>query len=137
MQSVEHRKEVGLAHVDPAGGVMYWSLGYDSQDDYLRHSVHHELFHAIDLQLNGVIANDDPAWVTLNDRKFKYGPGGHIVREGFKPDHSNASPGFVSRYARTGAMEDKAETFADLMRRSRGSGWSSRSRAATRCWARR
>jgi hypothetical protein len=116
VQSLANRSEVGVAFVDFAAGVMYWNLGYDSKDDYLRHAVHHELFHGIDLRLNGAIGNDDPAWLTLNDRGFKYGPGGHIVREGFKADHSDASPGFVSRYARTGAMEDKAETFSNMMR---------------------
>jgi hypothetical protein len=116
VESLANRNEVGLAHVDYHAGVLYWSLGYDSKDDYLRHAVHHELFHAIDLLLHDHLAKDDPAWLPLNDRAFKYGPGGHIVREGFKPDHSDASPGFVSRYARTSPLEDKAETFAKLMR---------------------
>jgi hypothetical protein len=115
VQMLSGRGAVGAAFVDFKTGVFYWNLGYDGKDDYLRHVVHHEMFHAIDLQLNGLLAKDDPIWLALNDRKSKYGPGGHIVRENFRADHSDASPGFVSRYATTGAMEDKAEVFAMLM----------------------
>lgn len=116
VQSLDYRNVATASHVDVDAGVWYWNLGYPSTDDFLRHGIHFDLFAAIDSRLNDAIAGEDPAWMYLNDRRFKYGPGGRIVSENFKADHSDASPGFVSRYARTGVREDKAETFANLMR---------------------
>lgn len=122
VQQFTLRNSIAPCYPDYESGVFYWNLGFDAQEEYLRHIVHHELFHAIDERVNGQFMTGDPIWSALNDRKFRYGPGGHIVRESYRSDHADASPGFVSRYAAMSVMEDKADTFGLFMSPS-GSAW--------------
>lgn len=69
------------------------------------HTLHHEIFHALDTQ-------DESNWARCNPPNSVYGlqPSENIRREFDYP-----SPGFVSSYARTEAREDRAEVFALMM----------------------
>jgi hypothetical protein len=82
---------------------------------YARVVMHHEFFHLLDKRQRGSIF-EDPAWDALVPRFFDYGDGGRFAQwDRGGAELSTGSPGFVTRYARTGLEEDKAETFAHLM----------------------
>lgn len=69
------------------------------------HTLHHEIFHTLDSQVESPWASCNPA-----DNVYGLQPAETIGREFDYP-----SPGFVSSYARTEAREDRAEVFAMMM----------------------
>lgn len=82
---------------------------------YARVVMHHEFFHLLDERQRGTLCAD-PAWGALDPPYFTYGDGGRSVQwDQWGGELSSGSPGFVTRYARSGLEEDKAETFAHLM----------------------
>ncbi len=86
-----------------------------SRPQHLRHLLHHELFHFMDLAIDGRLYLD-PQWERLNRRGFRYGAGGAASQRSRRvrsPDPP--PPGFATHYATTAVEEDKAETFAVMV----------------------
>jgi putative zinc-binding metallo-peptidase len=81
------------------------ATGTAAERDYFRISVHHEIFHAIDI----CDVTTDAEWMLLNPARFTYAPRVGPARP--RPP----ALGFVSSYATTNVREDRAETFARLM----------------------
>ena len=82
---------------------------------YQRAVIHHEFFHIVDYQDDGIVY-DDVHWKTLNPEDFEYGEGGSRLQEdssqsGFR----NPTNGFLTKYSLAGVEEDKAELFAHLI----------------------
>jgi hypothetical protein len=99
-----------------AQGVLILQVtGVADHPDYLRHVLHHEFFHLLDARGDALV-RDDVDWAALNPRGFRYGAGGDRAwRQRVAAFGAAERPaGFVSDYARFGAEEDKAETFAFL-----------------------
>jgi hypothetical protein len=71
---------------------------------------HHELFHCIDTRL-WTRNPSDSSWMMLNPPGFQY----YASRLMDYSRVSNQYPGFVSVYARSSCMEDKAETYSFIM----------------------
>lgn len=97
---------------------IYYSLDKEHQREtpslnsqYLITLFHHELFHAIDHRLNKS-HNNDPNWLALNDKEFKYRPTTYNI---YTLKVSNFRPGFITQYAQNNMAEDKAETFSYMM----------------------
>lgn len=76
-------------------------------------TLHHEIFHFVDLADDGQLAHD-PAWIALTPG-FSYGAGGRSMRAVWVAGPANAPAGFITGYATSGPEEDKAETFAAIM----------------------
>lgn len=84
---------------------------------YLKKVVHHEIYHVMELTFNGLRHyRKDPAWVALNEdgfkyskRKFRYGAGVSDPNKFYYP-----AEGFISQYAMTSPMEEKAEVYSTL-----------------------
>jgi hypothetical protein len=82
---------------------------------YMRRVLHHDLFHIIDWRDDGVLYGD-PQWESLNAPGFHYGSGGkNAQNDSSMSVLTEKLPGFLDRYATTGAEEDKAELFAMMM----------------------
>ena len=104
----------------PAGGVasgdtIYLKTTADSR------TVYHELFHTFDPSLQ---INQNRKWMSFNDRNFVYTGSGFISMKTTKfrrkKRQDNLESGrfdrdFVSRYAMSNDVEDRAETFAFMM----------------------
>ena len=130
-------KEMGLTKIvlctklvsdgDSTGGVMskgdrvlYLEAGDGSEyPAYQAKTLHHELFHAIDLGdavRDGTLVYVDEDWVALNPT----GEDAYTRRSFEDIGHwewclNLGSPGFVTAYATMDVAEDKAETFANMM----------------------
>lgn len=72
-------------------------------------TLHHELFHFLDLADDGKVGAD-PAWLALQPGVV-YGSGGRTMRGAWAGGAADVG-GFVSAYATSAPEEDKAETFA-------------------------
>lgn len=100
------------------GGLLL--LDVEATEVDLVRTLHHEVFHFIDLADDGKLS-PDPVWSALNagssGRPFAYGSGGRSLRAGWAGLATDELPGFVSAYATSGVEEDKAETFAFAMAR--------------------
>lgn len=84
-------------------------------ENYMRKVLHHEFFHMIDWADDWKVY-EDPDWIALNAKDFKYGSGG--VNAQGNADTSvltDKFPGFLNHYSTTGVEEDKAEIFANLV----------------------
>jgi hypothetical protein len=81
-----------------------------------RKCIHHELFHIVDYEDDGVLY-DDEEWKRLNPAGFRYGPGGAEYRDvySFVYFPYEDIPGFLNEYSTYGVEEDKAEVFAALI----------------------
>lgn len=80
---------------------------------FFEESIHHELFHVLDLRDDG-LPTSDPAWEKLNPSEFRYDPATPASGR-FEDDLQ----GFLNTYSMTGVGEDKAEVFGQLMIRGR------------------
>lgn len=78
------------------------------------HILHHEFFHAVDWKDDGELYGD-AKWSKLNAESFRYGNGGAELRDDDAGVLTDKFPGFLTRYARSGVEEDKAETFSWLV----------------------
>ncbi|MFH1360947.1 MAG: putative zinc-binding metallopeptidase [Candidatus Omnitrophota bacterium] len=81
-----------------------------------RHSIHHELYHMIEMQSIGYPGWKDSEWANLNEEGFMYGQNRtwqeiKNVRNYSAPPR----PGFITDYAMTSIEEDKAEVYAALL----------------------
>ncbi|AXR60989.1 LIC13305 family lipoprotein [Leptospira mayottensis] len=77
-------------------------------------TIHHELTHAVDKSLGFILF--DPAWGSLNYAGFQYG--NHYGPQQNNPHpqvFSHPLPGFVSLYATTNHVEDRAEIGQGIM----------------------
>jgi hypothetical protein len=101
---------------DFAGSKLYLESIQDGWlRDYARKTVHHEFFHMIDQNDDGILYSDEE-WVGLNPPDFRYGKGGVSVQDDPTVSLPNESvPGFLNAYSRSGVEEDKAEVFSLLM----------------------
>jgi len=90
-------------------------LGRGGGELYKRSIIHHEFFHMINYQADGLSDRDD-RWSSLNTRGFKYGRGGWSVQD--VPGTSILSddyPGFLNHFSMSAMVEDKAEIFSHMI----------------------
>jgi hypothetical protein len=82
-----------------------------------RHNVHHEIFHVIDFELQRQQFLDSISWEALNPLGVEYSKEEARMIEKNRAYHFSAPEqiGFITLYARTSALEDRAEVFASLM----------------------
>jgi hypothetical protein len=122
VKKLSYRGQLRAAIPDMYNEKLYFSI--DSLSDrprdvlYVRHIIHHEIYHMLEEQVYGTPYYQDPAWQKLNDPKFKYGAGGKYYRSReslAKLAKTNPYQGFVSNYAMSGIEEDKAEVYGYLM----------------------
>ncbi|GEM_PF-2066125 len=81
---------------------------------YIRHLIHHELYHMIEQEFNRDAYWKDPNWDRLNSKQFRYGSGGINARSSNMFPLSHPQKGFVNLYSMSGLEEDKAEIYACL-----------------------
>jgi len=97
-------------------GTLYldWQSGARDRH-YQRAVMHHEFFHMVDYQDDGLVY-EDKAWQQLNAAGFHYGPGGAAVQDDARQsDFRRPTAGFLTHYSTAGVEEDKAELFAHLI----------------------
>ncbi len=94
---------------DFCGNFIFMSINSDTDTNYTKRTIHHELFHIIQFtwwaKLNSF---PDPYWNTFNDKNFHYG-NIDIMYSSIRP------AGFVTNYATTNVDEDEAETYGFIM----------------------
>ena len=106
---------VGMApgHFDQSPGVFYINVDeINSQqekdkDGIIKHVFHHEFYHIIDASLTKVYLDDK--WNNLNLQKYS----DVLLVDRNRID--NSVKGYISKYARNSAAEDKAELFAFMI----------------------
>jgi hypothetical protein len=82
----------------------------------IRHGIHHEIFHIIDVQAQMQFLKSDKDWLALNDSNFIYGKVDDLGKGKERPYRlAPAVKGFPSAYALTSAQEDMAEVFGCMM----------------------
>lgn len=94
---------------------------------YLRHTIHHEIYHMLEEQINGNMYYKDSVWIKLNYEGFEYGKGGTsfyfekkektnkiniYLNKPYKI--TNPTKGFSSTYALSALEEDKCEIYSSL-----------------------
>ena len=100
---------------DFARGILYLDCQQNrGRPVFSRRVIHHEYFHMVDKIDDGKLFEDN-TWQKLNPAGFKYGKGGHTMRDPKAALSSTGSPGFLNRYCTSGVAEDKAEVFAYMM----------------------
>jgi hypothetical protein len=121
--------KVGLHHVD----TLFIDLQAFREDQFGRHTIHHELFHAIDFRdtWEGLIDTD---WHKLQGKNYSYELDSavqfyvlksqnpqEIERPRFDDPYDwltakpSSTPGFLTEYAKYSTVEDKAEVFSHMM----------------------
>ncbi len=108
--------EMAIPSLPNVGGLLLLDASASPVD--LVRTLHHEVFHFFDLVDDGRVS-PDPGWEALNAPGFAYGSGGRTLRGRWAAQPSSDLLGFVSGYATSGAEEDKAETFAFAMARTK------------------
>lgn len=96
------------------GGLLL--LDTTSVESDLVRSLHHEVYHFVDLADDGTLA-PDPAWAKIAGGSLQYGSGGRTMQSAWAAAPAGTLPGFVSAYATSGVEEDKAETFSFVVAR--------------------
>lgn len=86
---------------------------FDQDDNYIRHVIHHELYHLFEEEVYGDVYYKDPKWLAIT-ASHHYGSGGANMRDGHVTELDHPKPGFINHYATSGVEEDKAEVFAAL-----------------------
>lgn len=84
-----------------------------------RHSIHHEIYHMMSQQDQGLQVLSDEKWASFNNEGFSYGKQTKSLRN-TNPVNPYAPNqlGFVTYYAMTSIEEDRAEVFACLMQKN-------------------
>ena len=104
---------IGVADPDNATVHVNITTPVNGPDDW-RIALHHELFHLVDQQDDGITAKD-LAWRKLNRAGFLYTANKDVPCEPITSANGPPVPGFVNAYATSGEEEDKAVTFANMM----------------------
>lgn len=101
---------------DYGNQVLYYDVTRGSYSrPYQRAAIQHEFFHVVDYRDDGQVYRDDD-WSALNPKDFAYGPGGRNVQEDALGSlFADDVPGFLTRYARSGVEEDKAEIYSRMI----------------------
>lgn len=93
---------------------------------YLRHSIHHEIYHMLEQEIYGDMYYKDSTWISFNYSGFTYGNGGeslYIKDEKKKKITINRKKSFETTYPEKGMItiyslsaleEDKCEVFTSL-----------------------
>jgi hypothetical protein len=121
--------KVGLHFVD----TIFLDVQAFREDKFGRHTIHHELFHAIDFRdtWEGLVDSD---WHKIQGKEYSYELDGavqfyilksrdpeDIERPKFDDPYDwltakpSSTPGFLTEYAKYSAVEDKAEVFSHMM----------------------
>jgi hypothetical protein len=121
--------KVGLRFVD----TIFVDIGAFRNDHFGRHTLHHELFHAIDFRdtWEGLVDSD---WHKLQDGEYMYELDSaveyHVLKRRDPEDFErpqfddpydwlttrpSSEPGFLTEYAMYSHVEDKAEVFSHMM----------------------
>jgi hypothetical protein len=97
-------------------GTLYLEVSRGSYSRaYLQKTFHHEFFHVVDYEDDGVVYAD-AAWEAMNPPGFHYGSGGVNAQDIATTSLlTTAYPGFLNHYSTTAVEEDKAEIFANLI----------------------
>jgi len=86
-----------------------------ADEESVRHALHHEIFHLLDIQDDGDVAHD-PAWEALNPSGYRYGANSMEMLDDLEAGLlSTACPGFLNRYSTSALAEDKAEVYSYLV----------------------
>lgn len=108
------RHEFGGMALSNRGTVFLTTARYLSNRRYARGAIHHEIFHLIDA--HDGFDDSDLQWERLNANGFRYGKGGAYHADDWSALIPNESvAGFLNKYARSAAVEDKAEVFEYMM----------------------
>ena len=104
----------GLApgHYDKSPGVFYVNISEINSHgkrkvELLKHLFHHEFYHVIDAELSKVYLDDQ--WSALNNQSYS----DELIIDSNVID--NSVKGYISKYARNSAAEDKAELYAFMI----------------------
>ena len=99
---------------DVERGSIYMNVQAGLDDEKLRWTIHHELFHQLDYAGDSQL-DPDPAWESLNPVGFRYTADVDRLQTAPTEARGNAGiKGFVNRYATASSTEDKAELYALL-----------------------
>ena len=105
---------VGMApgHFDKSPGVFYVNVSEinsqgNNKNSIIKHVFHHEFYHIIDAKLAKIYLDDQ--WDKLNDQEYS----DKLLIDRNVID--NSVKGYISKYARNSAAEDKAELFAFMI----------------------
>lgn len=104
---------IGVADVEAETVHVNIDTTVTGPDDW-RVALHHEIFHLIDHQDDGVTAKD-ASWRKLNRPGFLYTRDKTVACMPATSANGPPRPGFVNQYAESGEEEDKAVTFANMM----------------------
>jgi hypothetical protein len=100
---------------DVEHGSIYMNVQAELDDERIRWTIHHEIFHQLDYAGDSRL-DPDPTWESLNPIGFRYA--GDVERLQADPAEGQRDPGikgFFNRYATTSPTEDKAELYALLV----------------------
>lgn len=93
--------------------ILWLDALHSTQEPYLRHVIHHELFHLLIEQIKGDALALLPRWQSLNPSGFSYGSLQVPRHREFALSHP--LPGLLNAYSASAAYEDQAEIYAALM----------------------
>ena len=105
---------VGIApgHYDKTPGVFFVNISEinshkENKKNVLRHVFHHEFYHIIDTTLTTILI--DSQWDRINNQEYSK----DLIVDSNRID--NTVKGYISKYSRNSAAEDKAELFAFMI----------------------
>jgi hypothetical protein len=104
-----------FSFTDVEHGSIYINVQAGLDDEKMRWTIHHELFHQLDYAGDSRL-DPDPVWESLNPIGFRYtGDVERLQADGAEAQRDAGIKGFFNRYATTSPTEDKAELFAFLV----------------------
>jgi hypothetical protein len=104
-----------FSFTDVEHGSIYINVQAGLDDEKLRWTIHHELFHQLDYAGDSRL-DPDPAWESLNPIGFHYtGDVERLQADTAEAQREAGIRGFFNRYATTSSTEDKAELYAFLV----------------------
>jgi hypothetical protein len=104
-----------FSFTDVEQGTIYMNVQTNVDDDRIRWTIHHELFHQLDYAGDSRL-DPDPAWESLNPIGFRYfADAERLQTDPAAAGRETGIKGFVNRYATASPTEDKAELYALLV----------------------
>ncbi|MBU0467616.1 MAG: putative zinc-binding metallopeptidase [Candidatus Omnitrophica bacterium] len=100
--------------------IMFFDISrFGDNKSQQRHSIHHEIYHMMSQQDQGLQVLSDEKWASFNNDGFSYGEQNKSLRDAnpINPYAPNQL-GFVTYYAMKSIEEDQAEVFACLMQKN-------------------